>query len=157
MRTKIIRYRGASFNWVLKRIKAWSRFSNSVTFHTINARAASVITYLIRVCMRLDNGKMVTFDFLSKRNNKDRIKFYRSKGMKVQAKKALGQHFLKDKTIANKIAGLVKDNAETVIEIGPGMGVLTQPLLDRFGERLHVVEIDRESVEYLEINFPDLR
>ena len=76
--------------------------------------------------------------------------------MKVQPKKGLGQHFLKDQGIANKIAGLVSDNSDIVIEIGPGMGVLTRPLLDRFGEKLHVIEIDTESVEYLEMHFPEL-
>lgn len=77
--------------------------------------------------------------------------------MKVQPKKSLGQHFLKDRTIASRIAELPSgQDADYVVEIGPGMGVLTQPLLERFGEKLHVVEVDRESVDYLDAHFPDL-
>jgi 16S rRNA (adenine1518-N6/adenine1519-N6)-dimethyltransferase len=77
--------------------------------------------------------------------------------MKVQPKKGLGQHFLKDQQIARRIADLAILPADHILEIGPGMGVLTRPLLERFGDRLQVVEIDSESVEYLNINFPELR
>lgn len=78
--------------------------------------------------------------------------------MRVQPKKRLGQHFLKDRQIAGRIAALVDpDRFDYVLEVGPGMGVLTQPLLERFGERLYVVELDRESVDYLEVHFSDLK
>ena len=67
----------------------------------------------------------------------------------VRAKKKLGQHFLKDHTIARKIADLLTfEDYETVLEIGPGMGVLTQFLVPK-KKKLHLIEIDRESVIYL--------
>lgn len=72
---------------------------------------------------------------------------------KVRAKKHLGQHFLKDKRIAASIVDSLRaDRCDTVIEVGPGMGVLTQFLVERHFPSLKVVEIDRESVEYLETN-----
>ncbi|SEG13205.1 16S rRNA (adenine(1518)-N(6)/adenine(1519)-N(6))-dimethyltransferase RsmA [Parabacteroides chinchillae] len=75
----------------------------------------------------------------------------------VKPKKALGQHFLKDLQIAQRIADTVADYKGTpILEIGPGMGVLTQFLLEA-GQDLTVVELDRESVAYLEQNFPALR
>jgi 16S rRNA (adenine1518-N6/adenine1519-N6)-dimethyltransferase len=67
----------------------------------------------------------------------------------VLAKKALGQHFLNDENIAQRIADLVDEGMEHVVEIGPGMGVMTKYLYPRFGERLLCLEIDGESVEYL--------
>lgn len=77
--------------------------------------------------------------------------------MSVRAKKHLGQHFLKDENIAKKIAdSLVFKGCEKVLEIGPGMGVLTKYLLEREIETW-VVEIDRESIDYLNLHFPDLR
>lgn len=75
----------------------------------------------------------------------------------VKPKKALGQHFLKDLQIAQCIADTLADYKGTpVLEIGPGMGVLTQYLLEAEHD-LKVVELDRESVAYLEQNFPDLK
>lgn len=75
----------------------------------------------------------------------------------VKPKKALGQHFLKDLQIAQRIADtLAVYKGTPVLEIGPGMGVLTQYLLDAEHD-LKVVELDRESVAYLEQNFPDLK
>lgn len=75
----------------------------------------------------------------------------------VKPKKALGQHFLKDLQIAQRIANTLADYKGTpVLEIGPGMGVLTQFLLEE-GHDLKVVELDSESVAYLEQNFPDLK
>ena len=72
------------------------------------------------------------------------------------AKKALGQHFLKDLQIAQRIADTLSDYKDLpVLEIGPGMGVLTQYLLEA-GHDLTVVELDMESVDYLEQNFPAL-
>lgn len=77
---------------------------------------------------------------------------------KVRAKKHLGQHFLTDKNIAKNIALALTShgNYSKVLEIGPGMGVLTQFLLESDKE-LFVVEIDRDSVAYLKTNFPKLK
>ncbi|MDX9881696.1 MAG: 16S rRNA (adenine(1518)-N(6)/adenine(1519)-N(6))-dimethyltransferase RsmA [Prolixibacteraceae bacterium] len=74
----------------------------------------------------------------------------------VRAKKNLGQHFLKDKNIARKIVESLSVETRNVLEVGPGMGVLTQFLLEK-KYHLHVVEIDDESVEYLENHFPQLQ
>lgn len=74
----------------------------------------------------------------------------------VRAKKHLGQHFLTDERTAEKIAeSLTYSGYKNVLEIGPGMGVLTKYLLKKDIE-LGVVEIDRESVAYLNENYPDL-
>lgn len=75
---------------------------------------------------------------------------------RVKPKKALGQHFLTDLSVASRIASTM-DVApdQPLLEIGPGMGVLTQFLLEK-GRDLKVVEIDSESVEYLEREFPAL-
>lgn len=71
----------------------------------------------------------------------------------VRPKKRLGQHFLRDLRIAEAIADTVDAAPELpILEVGPGMGVLTQ-YLARKGRELRVVEIDRESVEYLRENF----
>ena len=74
----------------------------------------------------------------------------------VRAKKHLGQHFLKDLGIARRIAESLGDAPQNVLEIGPGMGVLTQFLLQNTNYNLRVIEIDTESVEYLHNNFPAL-
>lgn len=75
----------------------------------------------------------------------------------VKAKKHLGQHFLKDLNIAQKIADTLSlQNYRKVVEIGAGMGVLTQFLLQKNTE-VFVVEIDRESVAYLEAHYPQLQ
>ncbi len=75
----------------------------------------------------------------------------------VKAKKHLGQHFLKDLNIAQKIADTLSlVNYKKVVEIGAGMGVLTQFLLKKDTE-VYVVEIDKESVAYLEAHYPELR
>jgi 16S rRNA (adenine1518-N6/adenine1519-N6)-dimethyltransferase len=71
--------------------------------------------------------------------------------MQVRAKKSLGQHFLTDKNIAKKIAGSIDGTPSLVLEIGPGMGVLTQFLVPEHAN-LKVIEIDKESVEYLSDN-----
>jgi 16S rRNA (adenine1518-N6/adenine1519-N6)-dimethyltransferase len=77
---------------------------------------------------------------------------------KVRAKKSLGQHFLKDRNIAEKIASsLTGEGYDSVIEIGPGMGVLTGYLIKRNFPDFRVIEIDNESVHYLEANYPDLK
>ncbi len=75
---------------------------------------------------------------------------------RVKPKKALGQHFLTDLSVARRIADTLKDYVGTpVIEVGPGMGVLTQFLIEQ-GHDLTVVELDSESVDYLKRNFPAL-
>jgi 16S rRNA (adenine1518-N6/adenine1519-N6)-dimethyltransferase len=72
----------------------------------------------------------------------------------IRAKKALGQHFLKDQNIARKIAeSLVPGTFERALEIGPGMGILTKYLIEQPGFETWAIEIDRESVEYLQNNF----
>ncbi|HNQ26423.1 MAG TPA: 16S rRNA (adenine(1518)-N(6)/adenine(1519)-N(6))-dimethyltransferase RsmA [Aquaticitalea sp.] len=71
----------------------------------------------------------------------------------VKAKKHLGQHFLKDENIASKIADTLSlEGYKNVLEIGPGMGVLTKYLLKKPVET-YVIEIDAESVEYLKANY----
>lgn len=91
----------------------------------------------------------------------------------VRPKKALGQHFLTDLSVAQKIADALvvdgvggavpeagavtagnTDAAMPVLEIGPGMGVLSQYLLEREEIDLKMIEIDRESVDYLLTHFP---
>jgi 16S rRNA (adenine1518-N6/adenine1519-N6)-dimethyltransferase len=75
----------------------------------------------------------------------------------VRPKKNLGQHFLTDLTIAKRIADTVDACPELpVLEVGPGMGVMTQYLVEK-PRPLKVVEIDRESVAYLNETFPRLR
>lgn len=75
----------------------------------------------------------------------------------VKAKKHLGQHFLTDKNIAQKIVDAMPSNDLPILEIGPGTGVLTQFLLPKYESLLHLVEIDQESVEYLHEHYPDLK
>ena len=76
--------------------------------------------------------------------------------MTVRAKKHLGQHFLKDENIANKIANTLTLNGyKNVLEIGPGMGVLTKYLLKK-DITTSVIEIDEESVEFLKVHFLNL-
>ena len=94
------------------------------------------------------------------------MSFSRSSGSHddaVRAKKALGQHFLTDQRIARDIVAALEVPAGEgggrpfpVLEIGPGMGVLTQYLLEREGLALKCIEIDGESVEYLLTHFPDM-
>jgi 16S rRNA (adenine1518-N6/adenine1519-N6)-dimethyltransferase len=75
----------------------------------------------------------------------------------VRAKKYLGQHFLKDMEIARRITESLPIAEQTsVLEIGPGMGVLTQFLLQNELIDLKAVEVDSESVEYLHQHFPQL-
>ena len=77
--------------------------------------------------------------------------------MNVKPKKHLGQHFLTDKNIAKKIAqSLQQDSYDTILEIGPGMGVMTEFLLKTSNKDIFVIEIDGESVTYLKKHFPEL-
>ncbi|ROH98054.1 16S rRNA (adenine(1518)-N(6)/adenine(1519)-N(6))-dimethyltransferase RsmA [Chryseobacterium daecheongense] len=73
--------------------------------------------------------------------------------MSVKAKKHLGQHFLTDENIARKIVeGLSFNNYKNVMEVGPGMGVLTKYLLEK-DQKIYLAEIDKESIEYLKNNY----
>lgn len=73
----------------------------------------------------------------------------------VRAKKHLGQHFLKNEEIAEKIGDTLNlEGYRNVLEIGPGMGVLTKYLIKKDIEVI-AMDLDKESIEYLEINFPN--
>lgn len=75
----------------------------------------------------------------------------------VRPKKSLGQHFLKDLSVAQKIADTINDFPDIpVLEVGPGTGVLTQFLLKNQRD-LTAVELDAESVQYLDTHYPELR
>ena len=74
---------------------------------------------------------------------------------KVRAKKHLGQHFLVDENIAQKIVNSLTNVEKPLIEIGPGMGVLTKYLIQKHPQ-FSVCEIDTESVEYLKEKYPEL-
>jgi 16S rRNA (adenine1518-N6/adenine1519-N6)-dimethyltransferase len=74
----------------------------------------------------------------------------------IRPKKSLGQHFLKDLSVAERIAQTVSLYSDLpVLEVGPGTGVLTQFLLSDQRD-LKVIELDSESVEYLKANYPEL-
>ncbi len=76
--------------------------------------------------------------------------------MNVKPKKHLGQHFLTDMNISQRIADSVLGSyAPITLEVGPGTGVLTQFLLKRDDFELQAVEVDKESIEYLRINYPE--
>lgn len=75
----------------------------------------------------------------------------------VKAKKQLGQHFLRDSSVAEKIAATLESPMPSdVLELGPGTGALTRFLLPRHDLNLKVMEIDAESVAFLEDNYPEL-
>jgi 16S rRNA (adenine1518-N6/adenine1519-N6)-dimethyltransferase len=75
----------------------------------------------------------------------------------VSPKKKLGQHFLNDINIAQKIADLLQDQfCENILEIGPGTGVLTRFLIP-YSQNLKLVEIDTESVAYLNQRYPEFQ
>lgn len=74
--------------------------------------------------------------------------------MKVIPKKYLGQHFLKDETVVAKtICSIDFEASDFMVEVGPGMGVLTEKLIHH-SKKLVLIEIDKESVDYLYNNFP---
>jgi 16S rRNA (adenine1518-N6/adenine1519-N6)-dimethyltransferase len=77
----------------------------------------------------------------------------------VRPKKSLGQHFLHDQKIAQRIVASLKLEREknAVLEIGPGMGILTKFLIDQPRIDLKVIEIDRDSVAYLKKHYPSLQ
>jgi 16S rRNA (adenine1518-N6/adenine1519-N6)-dimethyltransferase len=74
----------------------------------------------------------------------------------VRPKKYLGQHFLRDKNIASKIVDALQSTNLPVLEIGPGTGVLTEMLIKK-ADDFSVIEIDKESIEYLHKQFPGLK
>ncbi|TCO10857.1 16S rRNA (adenine(1518)-N(6)/adenine(1519)-N(6))-dimethyltransferase RsmA [Natronoflexus pectinivorans] len=76
---------------------------------------------------------------------------------RVRAKKHLGQHFLNEPAIAERITESLSTPPTYVIEVGPGMGVLTQFLVNRPDIELQLVEIDTESVSYLHEHYPQLQ
>lgn len=78
--------------------------------------------------------------------------------MSVRAKKHLGQHFLKDKNICRKIAACYgrHNDCEVAIEIGPGMGALTEFLLEDTQTEWWVMDVDTESIDYLREHYPQL-
>jgi len=76
--------------------------------------------------------------------------------LSVKAKKHLGQHFLTDENIAKKIVeGLSFEGYKNIMEVGPGMGVLTKYLLEK-DQNIYLAEIDTESIEYLKNNYPSI-
>ena len=77
----------------------------------------------------------------------------------VRAKKQLGQHFLTDEAIAKQIVASLTQaqNYKQVLEVGPGMGVLTSYLLQSKDFSTTVIDIDRESIAYLQSKFPQLK
>jgi len=77
--------------------------------------------------------------------------------MSVQAKKHLGQHFLKDPDIARTIVEALgrRDDYNTIIEVGPGMGILTDFLFEIQDKDVYLVELDKESVIFLNKRYPD--
>ena len=77
--------------------------------------------------------------------------------MSVKAKKHLGQHFLTDENIAKKIVeGLSFENYGNVLEVGPGMGVLTKYLIEK-EQKIYLAEIDTESIEYLKKHYEKIQ
>lgn len=76
--------------------------------------------------------------------------------MNVSPKKRLGQHFLKNEEIAHRIVSAIGEENRHILEVGPGMGVLTKYLMEKKSVDLTVVELDEESVAYLKKNYPDL-
>jgi 16S rRNA (adenine1518-N6/adenine1519-N6)-dimethyltransferase len=76
----------------------------------------------------------------------------------VRAKKQFGQHFLTDETIAEDIVKSLSLTSQykIVLEVGPGMGVLTKYLITRENFETHVIDIDRDSIAYLKKHFPSL-
>ena len=74
----------------------------------------------------------------------------------VRPKKHLGQHFLKDENIACKIVDSLDEKSVNILEIGAGMGVLTKYLIQKPDKNLFVIDIDRESIDYMKQHYPQL-
>lgn len=82
------------------------------------------------------------------------MKKYKSKNSLVKPKKKLGQHFLNSSEIAKKIVDCIDSKSvDSIIEVGPGMGVLTHHIIS-LNKKAYFVEIDSESVDYLKENYP---
>ena len=77
---------------------------------------------------------------------------------KVKPKKHLGQHFLKEEQIARDIVNslTLHNGYHLLLEVGPGMGILTKHLINQPGQELHVIDLDKESIHYLQRNLSDL-
>ncbi len=75
----------------------------------------------------------------------------------IKPKKSLGQHFLKNDEIAERIAQTVPENGLPVLEVGAGTGALTKHLIRRFPNQLYLNEIDQRSIEVLNRDFPTLQ
>lgn len=77
----------------------------------------------------------------------------------VKAKKHLGQHFLKDEGIASDIVNALTEICDKgdIVEIGPGTGVLTKYLIDKTPNKLWLIDLDRESIEYLHKNYSSIK
>jgi 16S rRNA (adenine1518-N6/adenine1519-N6)-dimethyltransferase len=100
----------------------------------------------------LDSLIFFYFSYICAVKDKNNMPYHRD----IRPKKSLGQHFLKDGSIAERIAQTLSGHVDLpTLEVGPGMGVLTQFLL-RDGRDLTVVELDSESVEYLRAHYPAL-
>lgn len=77
----------------------------------------------------------------------------------VRAKKKLGQHFLKNEDIAQQIVHSLKSTSlyKTVLEVGPGMGVLTKYLIANTNYKTYAIDIDTDSIRYLKVNYPVMK
>lgn len=77
--------------------------------------------------------------------------------MHVKPKKYFGQHFLKNPATAKKISDVIPSGSRFVLEIGPGTGILTEHLYQRYGNNLKIIEIDQEAINHLKDTFPDIQ
>jgi 16S rRNA (adenine1518-N6/adenine1519-N6)-dimethyltransferase len=92
---------------------------------------------------------------MAKNNQNASHSFSKPETGSVRAKKHLGQHFLKDEAIAKKIGDTLKfEGYNNVLEIGPGMGVLTKYLIQKNVEVI-AMDLDKESIAFLEENYPN--
>ncbi len=91
-------------------------------------------------------------------NRKNDFEAGKEMGGRYKAKKRFGQHFLKDENIARQIVNSLEidDATDFVVEIGPGQGVLSKYLIERFSERFHAIEIDRDLFQLLLKRYPSL-
>jgi 16S rRNA (adenine1518-N6/adenine1519-N6)-dimethyltransferase len=76
--------------------------------------------------------------------------------MHVKPKKHLGQHFLRDRNIAASIVDSLSfhGNYESILEIGPGTGILTDILFDKYPGKTWIIDIDEESIRYIKDKYP---
>ena len=81
---------------------------------------------------------------------------YKAFIMSITPKKSLGQHFLKDKNIAEKIVAAVPESPKLIVEIGPGTGMLSGLLLEKAGIETLFIETDREAVDYMISAYPGI-